>query len=244
MSTSVQLLIVSPDSAVRHVAHSCLLDLGHGPLLASDLRQARRIWTRVQIDLICLDSVLPATELERFWRWLSIDPERPAPTVLLMAPRSAKLAPASLPAFFQPQRDGLVTKPLQGGELAREVARLLAARPSRSREAELLRVNGLTLDGEARQLLFAEGGALPLTPTELRLVRYLMARPGEFVSLDELLEQVWGYPADTGSPEVVRSHVSNLRRKLRAMGEDPQLLRSIPYRGYGLVIERAVASSR
>ena len=241
---TAQLLVVSPDSTVLQVADGFLRSLGHVPFLSADLRRARRMWTRVQVDLVCLDSVLAAGELERFWRWLSVDPERPAPSLLLMAPRSAKLAPASLPAFFQPQRDGLVTKPLQGGALAREVARLLAARPSRPREAELLRVNGLTLDGVTRQLLFAEGGALSLTPTELRLVRYLMARPGEFVSLDELLEQVWGFTADTGSPEVVRSHVSNLRRKLRAMGEDPQLLRSIPYRGYGFVIERAVASSR
>lgn len=224
------------------VAHGCLLGLGHGPLLARDLRQARWTWTRVRLDLICLDSVLPTGELERFWRWLRTDRERPAPPVILMAPPSAKLVSAELPAFFQPKRDGLVAKPLEGEELAREVARLLAAGPRRPRQAELLRVGSLTLDGVTRELLFADGGALRLTPTHFRLVRYLMQRPGEFVSVEELLEQVWGYPAGTGGPEVVRSHVSNLRRALRALGKDPQLLRTIPYRGYGIMDGEAAPS--
>lgn len=235
MGTTVQLLVVSPDDAVLQAARRCVLSLGHGPLLARNLGQAQRTLTRLHIDLICLDSVLPAGELERFWRWFSADRGRSAPPVIFLAPPSVKLVPAALPSFFQPRRDGLVPKPLESRELAREVARLLAARPRSARPADLWRVGSLTLDGATHQLLFADSGALPLTPTEFRLLRYLMQRPGEFVSPEELLEQVWDYPPGTGGAEVVRSHVGNVRRKLRNMGEDPQLLRTIPYRGYGLI---------
>lgn len=240
--SAAQLLVVSPDDVVLRAAQHCVLPLGHVPVLARSLRQARRALTRVHVDLICLDSILPERELERFWRWLCAARQQALPPVLFLAPASAKLVPAALPSFFQPQRDGLVSKPLEGSELAREVARLLAGSSRKNRKADLLRVGSVTLDGVTQQLYFASGGSLCLTPTEFRLLRYLMQRPGEFVSPEELLEQVWGYAPGTGGAEVVRSHISNLRRKLRAMGEDPQTLRTIPYRGYGLVDRGGAAS--
>jgi DNA-binding response OmpR family regulator len=179
-------------------------------------------------------------DMERFWRWLSAKRERAAVPVILLAPHSAKLVPASLPHFFQPERDGLVPKPLEGEKLASEVARVLAARPVRTRRAELLRVGCVTL--VPQQLLLDSGDALSLTPTEFRLLRYLMQRPGEFISPDELLEHVWGYPPGTAGPEVVRSHVSNLRRKLRGLDGEPQLLRTVPYQGYSFVGSDGAAS--
>lgn len=228
-------LVVSPDSTVLQAVQRCAVALGHTPILARSLAQAQRALTRVQVDLICLDTVFPCEGLERFWRWLDSDRQCATPRVVLLAPPSATVVQAALPSFFQAERDGLVSKPLASRELARVVAQVLAARP-REREADLLQVGSITLDGATRQLLFAGGGALPLTPTEWRLLRCLMQRPAEFVSPEELLEQVWGYPPGTGGPEVVRAHVSNLRRKLNSIGEDPQVLRTIPYLGYGFVV--------
>ena len=66
-----------------------------------------------------------------------------------------------------------------------------------------------------------------------------MEQPGTYVSAEALLQQVWGFPAGTGGAEIVRAHVSNLRRKLRSHGEDPQLLRTIPYQGYAFVVAKA-----
>jgi two-component system alkaline phosphatase synthesis response regulator PhoP/two-component system response regulator RpaA len=99
----------------------------------------------------------------------------------------------------------------------------------------MLSPNGhVLLDCEHSRLLFADGRSLPLTRTELALVVCLFEHDGAFVSVDELLQIVWGYSLDMGGPEVVRSHVSNVRRKLRSIGEDPQLLRTQPYRGYAI----------
>ena len=234
-----QVLVVSPDAALLQAVHSCLRGLGHESLLARDLRQAQWTLNRAQVDLLCLDNVLPSSDMERFWRWLRSDGERSALPLLVLAPPSAKLVAAALPTFFQAERDGLVVKPLKSAALAREVARLLAAGPRRAQRDDLLQVGPLTLDGVTYRLLFAGGGALSLTTIEYRLVRYLMQHQGEFISSDELLEQVWGFPSGTGGPEVVRSHISNVRRKLRELGEDPQLLRTIPYHGYGLVVEES-----
>ncbi|MCH8065423.1 MAG: response regulator transcription factor [Chloroflexi bacterium] len=239
MEYAAQILLLSPDATLLQAAQQSLSSLGHHVLLARSLSQAQRTLTRVRADVICLDSVLPEDELDEFSRWLRRDGDQPSPSVIFLAPPSARMVPSTLPAFYRRGDYSVVQKPLESDELVREVTRLLAARPRGETEATLLRVGPIALDGAARRLLFAAGGALAVTPTEYRLLRCLMERPGEFVSPEQLLTEVWGYPPDTGGAEIVRAHVSNLRRKLRLMGEDPQLLRTIPYQGYAIVAEEA-----
>ena len=116
-------------------------------------------------------------------------------------------------------------------------SRALEGEPSQERaRGEALAAGRVRLDSVTRQLAFGGGVAFDLTPTELRLLATLMAQPGRYISAETLLEQVWGFPAGTGGAEIVRAHVSNLRRKLRSHGEDPQLLRTIPYQGYAFVV--------
>ena len=233
MEASAHSLVASPDGALLRSAERSLSGLGLIALLAHSLAEAQRMLARVRVELLCLDSVLPIEEAERFWRWLSSDRSRPAPALIVLAPQSARLASSALPGFFRPDHDGLVAKPLGAGELEREATRLLSARP-RKREASLLRAGTIALDTERRELLFADGGVISPTPTEFRLLRCLLERAGEFISAEELVAQVWQYPPGTGGPELVRAHMSNLRRKLRSAGQDPQLLRTVPYQGYGI----------
>lgn len=100
MRTSAQLLVVSPDNTLLQAVGRCAEAIGHTAFLTRSLSQARRTLTRVAIDLICLDSILPNKELERFSRWLSTDHQRANARVLLLAPPSATKAPASLPPLL------------------------------------------------------------------------------------------------------------------------------------------------
>lgn len=231
MPSTAQILVVSPDRAARQVAQRCLELQGHTLHLARSVTEAQRTLARVHVDLICLDSLVKSDQAERLATWLSAGERRPAARLVFLAPPSAARLGA-LPSFFERQRDSLVPKPIDGDELVRAVVRQLASAPRQDREREILQVGHVTLDCTARQLLFANGGSLSPTPTEFRLLRALMERPGELVSPNELLEHVWGYAPDAGGPELVRAHVSNLRRKLRSMGKDPHLVRTVPYRGY------------
>lgn len=240
-TTPARLIVVSPDATLAQVVQESAAALGHNVVSARDLLEARRLLSRVDVDLICLDSILPVAEIDDLCRALTAESGRPA--FVFIAPPSAKVVPSALPVSFQPRRDGLVTKPLRTADLEREITRVLSI-CTRPREADLLRAGPVALDGVEHKLLFAGGGALALTPTEYRLVRYLMERPGEFVSPAELLENAWGYPKDTGGAEVVRAHVSNVRRKLRAIGEDAQILRNQPYQGYGVVVEMSQAGAK
>lgn len=103
--------------------------------------------------------------------------------------------------------------------------------------ADTLRLGQVSLGCADRQLCFDSGATIGLTPTEVRLIEALMERPGEYVPTETLLRRVWEFPEGTGGAEIVRAHVSNIRRKLRSHGQDPQILHSIPYRGYAFAVE-------
>ena len=240
MGYTAQLLVLSPDGSILHAAASSASSLGHDTHPVRSPAEAQRTLSRVQVDLICLDSVVPGDEMERLLRWLASTKRRPTPPLVLMVPPSLSALPSGLPMFYEPKRDGLVTKPLDSAGLAHEIARVLDGEPSGAdARTNVLAVGGVRLDRMSRQLSFAGGVAFDLTPTELRLLGTLMERPGQYVSAEALLEQVWDFPPGTGGAEIVRAHVSNLRRKLRSHGEDPQVLHTIPYQGYAFVVAEA-----
>jgi DNA-binding response OmpR family regulator len=76
---------------------------------------------------------------------------------------------------------------------------------------------------------------IDLTPTEFDLLLYLAAHRGRVVSCHELVREVRGYGVDESEArEVIRPHVSNLRRKLKQAGQDADLIVNVRGIGYRL----------
>ena len=76
---------------------------------------------------------------------------------------------------------------------------------------------------------------IDLTPTEFDLLLYLAAHRGRVVSCHELVREVRGYGVDeTEAREVIRPHVSNLRRKLKSAGQDADVIVNVRGIGYRL----------
>ncbi len=77
--------------------------------------------------------------------------------------------------------------------------------------------------------------SIPLTPTEFDLLLYLAAHRGRVVPCYELVREVRGYTVDEAEArEVIRPHISNLRRKLEKAGQDPDLILNVRGIGYRL----------
>lgn len=77
--------------------------------------------------------------------------------------------------------------------------------------------------------------SLNLTPTEFDLLLYLAAHRGRVVPCYELVREVRGYTVDEAEArEVIRPHISNLRRKLERAGQDPDLIVNVRGVGYRL----------
>jgi two-component system KDP operon response regulator KdpE len=125
--------------------------------------------------------------------------------------------------------DDYVTKPFGPGEL---VARVQAALRRIGADAGEPRVeiDRLTVDLAARAV-YVDGAVLHLTPIEFSLLRVLLLNRGMLMTHTQLLSQVWG-PQYADATTVLRTHVANLRRKLRAADPDGRLIRTDPGVGY------------
>jgi two-component system, OmpR family, response regulator len=94
-----------------------------------------------------------------------------------------------------------------------------------------LRVAGLELDDDAHEVR-RDGSIVALTPTEYRLLQFLMVNAGRVVSKGEILEHVWGHDDADGDGNVLDPCLSYLRRKVD-QGQ-PRLIHTV--RGFGYVL--------
>ncbi|HST80531.1 MAG TPA: response regulator transcription factor [Kineosporiaceae bacterium] len=124
--------------------------------------------------------------------------------------------------------DDYVTKPFSPREVVARVRAVLRRRQP-DPDSERLQIGRLTLDPSTRRA-DAAGAPVELTTTEFDLLLHLMRRPGRVCPRDELLADVWGYPAGTPT-RTTDVHIAQLRAKLG----DVVRLRTV--RGVGYSIE-------
>jgi two-component system OmpR family response regulator len=126
--------------------------------------------------------------------------------------------------------DDYVTKPFSLEELVARVRALLRRSGAAEASSSVLTFADVELDDDAHEVTRA-GEPIELTPTEYRLLRYLMLNPRRVLSRAQLLEHVWDYDFG-GDARVLETYVSYLRRKLDEHG--PPLIHTV--RGVGYVM--------
>jgi DNA-binding response OmpR family regulator len=97
-----------------------------------------------------------------------------------------------------------------------------------------LTVGQFVLDTRSYELITPSRGKIRLTPVQYELLHHLMSHPGEIFSPGRLLDEVWDYPSDTGSPDLVRVHIKNLRERIEDDPRTPRFIQTIS--GYGYTI--------
>lgn len=216
------ILLIEDDAGT---ANEILLELaGHGYavthriLVSEGLAVARGD----DVDLLILDRQLPDGEGLDVIERLHVEGRR-TPALVLSALGSLDDRVRGLRAGG----DDYLAKPFALVELVARVQALLR-RPNETRDTRLI-AGPLDLDLLAGTATRA-GRALDLLPRELKLLDYLVRRPGRIVTRSMLLQDVWGYTFEPNS-NVVDVHLGRLRRKVDADGE-PQLIRNVRGRGY------------
>jgi two-component system OmpR family response regulator len=131
--------------------------------------------------------------------------------------------------------DDYVTKPFSVEALVARVRAVLRrasrmARDGASGEAGPLRAGDLELD-ESRWTVHRGGVPVELSPTEFRLLAYLIRHQGRVLTRAQLLESVWGWDY-AGESQIVETYVSYLRRKLDPLG--PPMIHTQRGVGYSL----------
>jgi two-component system, OmpR family, response regulator len=225
VTAPARLLVVDDEATILELLAGSLRLAGFDVVTAaSGAAAVHAVESSPRPDLVLLDVMLPDGDgFEALRRIRSAGSEVP---VIFLTARDE--APDRVRGF-EVGGDDYVTKPFSLEELLGRIRAVLKrARPDAP--GARLRVAGLELDEDGHEVR-RDGAVVALTPTEYRLLRFLMVNAGRVVSKDEILDHVWGDgPGRDGS--VVEPCLSYLRRKVDH-GE-PRLIHTV--RGFGYVL--------
>ena len=224
------ILTVDDEPGVLNFLTQLFEDAGHKTVAASDGKAGLREFFTTRPDVAVVDVMMPemdGVELCRRIREVSYIPVI-ALTAVDRIDQKVKT--------FAAGADDYVTKPVSGRELVARVEACLrrAHWPSTEDVTANYTDSFLTVDFVRREV-YVDGGRKELTPIEYSLLSAFVKKPGEALSAEYLLANVWGREYDTLG--LVKWHVSNLRKKLEnSQGQSPPLS---TVRGYGYRYERS-----
>ena len=202
-----RILVAEDEERIASFVAKGLRANGFTPTVVSDGQDALHHALSGDFDLLVLDIGLPT--LDGFSVLRRLRESRSAlPVVILTARDSVTDTVAGL----EGGADDYVAKPFRFEEL---LARLrVRLREDRAPEVTVLSSGALSLDLRTRRAA-VDGRTVELSAREFALVEVFLRNPGQVLSREQLLDQVWGYDFDPGS-NVVDVYVRYLRRKLGA----------------------------
>ena len=182
-------------------------------------------------DLIILDINFPESQTLDLIKKLRV--ELLAPILLLTPVRSEEYVIKAYEAGV----DDCMPKPVSPSLFQAKVKVWLRRFGSLSTEnLNVLKVGTLQLFPAERMLMLRNGGVVQLTNLELRLLYYLMNRPGQIVTTEELNQRVWGYTAEADNT-MLKNVVYRLRRKVETDPANPLIIQTVIGTGYKLAAE-------
>jgi Response regulators consisting of a CheY-like receiver domain and a winged-helix DNA-binding domain len=219
-----RLLVVEDDPNILELLSASLRFAGFSVRTATNGAQAVQVAREERPDLVVLDVMLP--DLDGFEVVKKLRDGGTRTPVVFLTARDAtddKIRGLTLGG------DDYVTKPFSLEELTARI-RAVLRRTSGQPGAARLTFADLELDEEAHEV-WRNGERISLSPTEFKLLRYLMANAGRVLSKGQILDHVWSYDF-RGDDSIVESYISYLRRKVDSV--DPRLIHTL--RGVGYVL--------
>ncbi len=201
-----RILVVEDEPAINDVVSTALRYQGHVVTQTDSGLKGFDLATGTDFDLIVLDVMLPGLDGFEVCRRLR-ETGRFSPVLFLTARDEAD----DRIKGFVTGGDDYLTKPFSVDELVLRVAAILR-RTGNEAPSDLLVVGELTLDPAGQEVRRA-GVLVDLSPTEFRLLHYLMTNAGVVVSKAQILLNVWDYDYE-GSENVVELYIGYLRRKI------------------------------
>jgi two-component system OmpR family response regulator len=145
---------------------------------------------------------------------------------------TARTDPSDLREGFGLGGDDYLMKPFRLEELTLRVEALLRRTQTAEPADSMLRCGPIALDEEEHRVT-VNGDAVELSPTEFRLLHYLLLNHRRVVSRQQILDYVW-YANFDGDPSIAERYISYLRRKL---GEAGELISTVRGLGYALRVD-------
>jgi len=201
-----RILVVEDEPAISDVVATALRYQGHSVTQVDHGRDGYDAAVAGSYDLLVLDVMLPGMDGFEICRQLR-DAGQVTPVLFLTARDDAD----DRIRGFVTGGDDYLTKPFSVNEFVLRVAAILR-RSGRAATTDLLRFQDLTLDPAGHEVR-RSGQYIDLSPTEFRLLEYLMVNANMVLSKAQILVQVWDEDFD-GSENVVELYIGYLRRKI------------------------------
>ncbi|MCA1190428.1 MULTISPECIES: response regulator transcription factor [unclassified Saccharopolyspora] len=219
------LLVVDDEPTVRELLAATLRFAGFRVTAAATGAEALRAAVDERPDLVLLDVMLPDADGFEVLRRLREERGGQVPVLFL----TARDAPRDKVRGLTLGGDDYVTKPFDPEELIARIHAVLR-RSGHAATSRVMTVADLELDPDSHQVLRAEQ-PIRLSPTEFRLLTYLVRNAGQVVSKRQILDEVWRYDFG-GDPSIVDTYISYLRRKVDRT--EPKLIHTVHGVGYVL----------
>lgn len=264
MSTA-HILIIEDDDLVSRTVERSLCDDEYQISLADNGVDGLKLARKCLPDLVILDVIMPGMDGYEVCRKMHADSRLSETPILFL---TAKIKDEDKVNGFLAGADDYLTKPFNIDELLLRVRAILRRTSQRNvsqsspptqnpispaahkvlQELQsqkkspvanyTLVVGDFILDSQSFELHTPEHGKVRLTPIQYDLVHHLMSHPDQIFSPARLLDEVWNYPIDTGSPDLVRVHIKNLRDRIETDPRSPDFIRTVP--GYGYTIDSKI----
>ncbi|MGO1591556.1 MAG: response regulator transcription factor [Ancrocorticia sp.] len=206
-TSEATLLVVDDEPSIRELLSASLRFAGFSVLTAADGNEALHHQSGSHVDLVVLDIMLPDMDGFEVLRRLRLrDPE--LPVLFLTARDDIKDKIQGLTVGG----DDYITKPFSLEEVVARIRAVLRRTSPVEDEAAVLQYADLQLNEDSYEVHRA-GRPVELSPTEFKLLRYLMINAERVVSKMQILDHVWDYNWD-GEISIVESYISYLRRKI------------------------------
>jgi DNA-binding response OmpR family regulator len=222
-------LVVEDDPAILRGLNDNLQFEGYEVLTATDGETGLRVAREKKPDVMILDLMLP--KMNGFEICRQLRAEGVATPILMLTARGEE---ADRVRGLDLGADDYVTKPFSIRELLARVRALLRRGQPPKTQPDDLQFDDVVVD--FRRYEAAKSGVqLEMTRKEFGVLRLLASKPGEVITRDDLLNEVWGlenYP----TTRTVDNHIASLRAKIEADPTQPRHLLTVHGVGYKLVI--------
>ncbi len=252
----ISILVIEDDEIVARTIERCLRGGEFRVRLAGSGVEGLRAARREVPNLIILDVIMPGMDGYAVCREMRADPVLEEVPILFL---TAKTKDEDKITGFTAGGDDYLGKPFNVDELILRIRAILrrtrrteaaeaaagpaesdanAQRSSADRGAQaerIINIGQYSLNTRTYEFTGPKSGKIRLTPVQYDLLYHLMNHPGEIFSPARLLDEVWDYPSDAGSPDLVRVHIKNLRERIEDDPRSPKFIKTIA--GYGYTIQ-------
>ncbi len=224
------ILVIDDDELVSRTLQRTLKVYGHQVMVANSGTEGLQLARRHPPELFILDIMMPGMDGYQVCRQIRGDPLLKELPVLFL---TAKVKDEDKIEGFRAGADDYLSKPFNMEELQLRVTAILRrTQPIENivPPTEVI-VGGVMLDCRSFKVTTPDHVVL-LTNVQFDLLYHLMSNAEQVYNSQQLLQDVWDYPRDTGSPELVRAHIKNLREKIETIPSQPVYIRTIQGHGY------------